>query len=65
MSFKVSSSIFAVPYVCLYNGATGMCFYTTPISSLCPRNTPNCTTWTLCGLKAGLFYHFSVLEPIE
>lgn len=30
----MSSSIFTVPYVCLYNGAGGMCFYSAQISSV-------------------------------
>lgn len=30
----MSSSIFTVPYVCLYNGARGMCSYTTQIPSV-------------------------------
>lgn len=57
MSFKVSSSIFTVPYVCLYNGAGGMCFYSVRISSVSAlplQTTLHCLS-VVCRLCAQVF----------
>lgn len=57
MSFKVSTSIFAVPYVCLYNDAGGMCSYSACSDLFCVRTPPADHTtpslWCLQALNSG------------
>lgn len=74
MSFKVSSSIFTVPYVCLYNGAAGMCFYslwfwsvsTFPLqTTLCPDGPHPLRPQQSAAFPLRFSFHIFLIESIE